>query len=79
MATDYKNLDRLLTATRPPIFWKDKPLVKRQLTIWSFDKLKEIFNEIKDVELMCKKKPHISKIIFFNFFTKICKKANSYS
>mgnify|MGYP000042949213 CR=1 FL=1 len=79
IGTDNKNLDSLLTATRPPIFWKDKPLVKRQLTIWSFDKLKEIFNEIKDVELMCKKKPHLSKIIFFNFFTKICKKANSYS
>ena len=35
--------------------------------------------EINDIELLCKKKPTISKVVFFNFFNKICKKANNYS
>ena len=75
---DYTSLDSLLNATKPPIFWKEKPTIKKQLTIWSAKDLKIIVNEITDTELLCKKNPQISKIIFFNFFTKICKKASSY-
>ena len=76
---DYTSLDSLLNATKPPIFWKEKPTIKKQLTIWSAKDLKIIVNEIADTELLCKKNPQISKIIFFNFFTKICNKASSYS
>ncbi len=76
---DYSNLDALLNATKPPIFWKEKPFVKKQLTIWSLDELKKIVNEINITELLCKKNPQTSKIIFFNFFSKLCKKANNYS
>jgi len=41
--------------------------------------LKTTIYEINDTEVLCKKNPQISKIIFFNFFTKLCKKANNYS
>ena len=77
--TNYNNIDSLLNASRPPIFWKEKPMVKKQLTIWSLNDLKTTIYEINDIELLCKKNPQISKIIFFNFFTKLCKKANNYS
>ena len=56
-----------------------KSMVKKQLAIWSCNDLKKIINEINDTEILCKKKPQISKIIFFSFFTKLCMKANSYS
>ena len=58
---------------------KDKPLIKKQLTIWCADDLKKTSSEISNIEILCKKNPQISKIIFFNFFSKICKKANSFS
>ena len=73
------NLDNLINISKPPIFWKDKPLVKKQLSIWSLADLKKIINGINDTELICKKKPQISKVIFFNFFLKICVKANNFS
>lgn len=76
---DHKNIDNLISALKPPIFWKEKPIVKKQLTIWTLKNLKETINEINNIELLCKKYPQISKIIFFNFFNKICKKANNYS
>ena len=76
---DYNSLDSLLNATKPPIFWKEKTMVKKQLAIWNTNDLKIIVSEINDTELLCKKNPQLSKIIFFNFFTKICKKANNYS
>ena len=73
------SLDNLINASKPTIFWKEKPLVKKQLSIWSLDDLKKMICEINNTELLCKKNPQISKFIFFNFFASICKKANNYS
>ena len=79
LENNYKNLDSLLSASKPPIFWKEKPFIKKQLTIWSINELKKIIYEISNIELLCKKNPQISKIIFFNFFSQLCKKASNYS
>ena len=73
------NLDNLVNTSKPAIFWKEKPLVKKQLSIWSLNNLKKIINGINSTELLCKKNPEISKIIFFDFFSKICTKANNFS
>ena len=79
MESNYSNLDSLLNASKPPIFWKEKPMVKKQLTVWNLDSLNLIMAEINNTELLCKKNPQLSKMIFFNFFTKLCKQANNYS
>ena len=73
-----KNIDSLINATKPAIFWKEKPIVKKQLYIWNLKNLKKITDEINKTELLCKKNPQISKVIFFNFFTELCKKANNF-
>ena len=79
MEDDYSNLESLLSSSKPPIFWKEKPMVKKQLTIWSLNALKSTIREINEIELLCKKNPQISKIIFLNFFTQICIRAKNYS
>jgi len=76
---NYKDIDSLINLSKPAIFWKDKPVVKKQLIIWKVEDLKRMINKLNDTELLCKKNPKSSNIIFFNFFTEICKKANSYS
>ena len=73
------NLDALINSSKPPIFWKDKPVVKQQLKIWNLDNLNKMINDINNTELLCKKNPQISNSIFLNFFSEICKKAKSYS
>lgn len=73
------NVDNLINTIKPTVFWKEKPLLKKQLSIWSLNNLKKIIDEINNIELLCKKNPQISKVIFFNFFTNICKKANNFS
>jgi len=78
MERNYNDLDGLLNASKPPIFWKEKPMVKKQLTIWTLGNLKKTIYEINDIELLCKKNPQISNMVFFYFFTRICKKANNY-
>ena len=73
------NLDHLINNIKPAIFWKEKPLVKKQLSIWNMNDLNKLINEINNTELLCKKNPEISNVIFFNFFTKICSKAKNSS
>ena len=72
------NLENLINASRPAIFWKEKPLVKKQLSIWNLNDLKKLIGDINNTELLCKKNPQSSNSIFFNFFSGICKKANNF-
>jgi DNA polymerase III subunit delta len=74
-----KDIDSLINSVKPPVFWKDKPIVKKQLGIWKLNDLTKIINEINNIELLCKKNPLLAKSIFFNFCNNLCKKANKYS
>ena len=73
------NLDNLINTSKPAIFWKEKLLVKKQLSIWNIFDLKKIIDDINNTELLCKKNPQISNSIFFNFFSTICTKGNNFS
>ena len=73
------NFETLINTFKPSIFWKEKTIVKKQLTIWKLKDLKELIPNINNTEILCKKNPQISNSIFMNFFIKICKKANSFS
>jgi DNA polymerase III subunit delta len=73
------SIDKIISALKPPIFWKEKPTVKKQLSIWNKENLNILINETNSIELLCKKNPNISNVIFFNFFSKICVKANNFS
>jgi len=79
LGNDSKDIDSLINSSKPPIFWKDKPIVKKQLNIWKLSDLIKIVNEINNIELLCKKNPLLAKTIFFNFCNKLCRKASSYS
>jgi len=74
-----KDIDVLISSFKPAIFWQEKPIIKKQLSIWNQEDLKEITNKINEIELSCKKNPLLSKVIFFNFFNKLCKQASKHS
>ena len=73
------NLDNLINTSKPAIFWKEKPLVKKQLSIWSLNDLKKIIMKLMIRNFYVKKILKYLKFIFFNFFSKICKKASNFS
>ena len=52
---DNKNLDKTILNFKPPIFWKDKDLVKQQIKNWSLNKTYELIDEINKIELDIKK------------------------
>ena len=76
---NHKNLDSLLNTIRPPIFWMEKPMVKKQLSIWNLENIKNTLKEINDTEILLKKNNQLSKIVLFKFFTRLCVNANNFS
>ena len=62
-----KNLDLTISSTRPPIFWKDKDLVKLQLQKWSKNSTKELIYKINEIELLVKKNTNNSINILSDF------------
>ncbi len=49
-----ENLDDVISKTKPPIFWKDKEIVKRQANIWKLKELKTKMYQINGVETLVK-------------------------
>ena len=50
-----KNIDEVLSTFKPPIFWKEKEIVKKQAQSWSTKEIKKIIYKINDLEVIVKK------------------------
>ena len=58
LSNDYlinKNLDKTILSAKPPIFWKDKDIVKQQINKWNPKQIKNLIYEINEIELSIKK------------------------
>tara|TARA_B100001540_G_scaffold315152_1_gene341716 strand:- start:63 stop:1043 length:981 start_codon:yes stop_codon:yes gene_type:complete len=49
------NIDLTISTFRPPIFWKEKDIVKKQIQSWSDIEVKEIIYKINELEILAKK------------------------
>ena len=61
------NIDLTISSAKPPIFWKDKELVKEQIYNWSPEKIKKLIYELNEVELLIKKNLNNSIKLITNF------------
>lgn len=55
----FNNYETTIETVKPPIFWKDKPLLLQQLKKWNLKKLNKIATEISDAEILMKKNSQI--------------------
>ncbi len=73
-----KDINKTINSAKPPIFWKDKEIVKAQLKKWKPKKIKELIRNINDVELEIKKNYNNSTLIVTNFILeKSCSEINN--
>ena len=72
----HKSIDQTIINFRPPIFWKDKELVKKQIKIWTLDKTYKLIDEINKIELNVKKNSINSLKILFDFILATSKANN---
>ena len=50
-----KNIDEIISSFKPPIFWKDKDIIKQQIQSWSYNNIKNLIYKINETELIIKK------------------------
>ena len=62
-----KNIEQVITNFKPPIFWKDKEIVKQQINHWPLEKINNMIENINEIELLIKKNSTNSLIILSNF------------
>ena len=74
-----KNLDQIFNQIRPPIFWKEKEDVKKQVRLWNEKKLNLIIKKINEIELNCKKNHELATNITLDFLATVCDEVNNYS
>ena len=49
-----KDINSVISSARPPIFWKDKDITKKQILKWSPEKMRLLIYKLNDLELLIK-------------------------
>ena len=69
-----KNIELTISSARPPIFWKDKDITKKQIQKWTPQEINRLIYDLNKVELQIKTNLESSINIVSNF---IIEKTNS--
>ena len=70
------NIETTLSSYRPPIFWKDKEIVKNQILNWKINDIENLLLNLQNVELSVKKHSVNSLHIIYDFILDTAKTSN---
>jgi DNA polymerase-3 subunit delta len=62
-----KDINQTINSAKPPIFWKEKDIVKTQLNKWTPEKIRQLIYLINDIELQIKKNYNNSILLVTDF------------
>jgi len=62
-----KNMESVISSYKPPIFWKERDIIKNQLRVISIEKLNKLYVKVNNLEKTIKENSKISGIILYNF------------
>ena len=71
------NIEQAISSCKPPIFWKDKPLVNQQIRSWKKDSLENLIYKTNEIELLVKKNSVLARNILADFIINNSKKTNN--
>jgi DNA polymerase-3 subunit delta len=71
------NVNQAVSLFKPPIFWKDKPLVVQQIKLWTKNQLKNLIYKTNEIEFLIKKNSGIARNILSDFIIDNSKKTNN--
>ncbi len=75
-----KDIDKVILEHKPPIFWKERPVIKKQLQLWTLKAANELIYNLNEVELKIKKNSVLSLILMKNFIYEVVNtKTSNYS
>ena len=70
------NIDQVINSFKPPIFWKDKNIIKQQIKLWKLDDIESFIVDLNNTESLIKKNPQISNQIINNMILDKFKETN---
>jgi len=62
-----KSIEEVISSFKPPIFWKDKEIVKQQIKNWSLSRVENLIYKTNELELLIKKNSNNSINILSDF------------
>ena len=62
-----KSIEEVISSFKPPIFWKDKEIVKQQIKNWSLSRAENLIYKTNELELLIKKNSNNSINILSDF------------
>ena len=78
LKNDNSNVESLITALRPPVFWKDKAVIIEQSKKWNKYKIKRALKKTYNTELQIKTQSSIRKdLLIKNLIVELCSTANA--
>jgi DNA polymerase-3 subunit delta len=73
-----KDVDIAIDNIRPRIFWKDKPIIKKQLRLWNIKKLEQAMKIVLETEVVIKTKFNsLSNILIKKLLIELCNLAET--
>ena len=77
LVDEKNNIEQAISSCKPPIFWKDKPLVNQQIRSWNKDRLHNLIYETNEIELLIKKNSTMARNILSDFIINNSIKTNN--
>ena len=74
---DVNNIDSIISSFKPPIFWKDKEIVKTQIMNWDAIEIENLIYKINDIEFIVKKNTINTLNIVSDFILNTSSKPNN--
>ena len=62
-----KNMDNTILSFKPPIFWKEKEIIKQQIQNWSYKDAENLVFQTSEIELLIKMNSNNSINILSDF------------
>jgi len=74
---DVNSIDSIISSIKPPIFWKDKEIVKTQIMNWDAIEIENLIYKINDIEFIVKKNTINTLNIVSDFILNTSNKPNN--
>ena len=72
-----QNIENVILSYKPPIFWKERDIIKSQLKSISFERLNILSIKVNNLEKIVKENSKISGIILYNFLLEVMNTASN--
>ena len=78
LKNEHSNIESVISSLKPPIFWKEKPILVEQSKKWNKRKLQTAFEKTYNAELEIKSNSSLRKdLLIKNLIIDLCATANS--